>query len=793
MAKYLLIAGLLLPLVADLEAQVSPTTHPSADPPGALSYETAFDTREFLWSTVLAVSAGGRLIAFDYRRQPADSNLSERYLRNGTPTSVVGSRIVILDRGTDRSVEICPGGNCWRPVLSPDGAQLAFYSDSGGPPQLWVYDRARGRARRVMPDAIKAKLWAGDEPRWSPDGRTLYVPLAPTEGEYRSPARPQAAPGPANPASVTVQTSGSEVAAAATGTPAASPLAAHMLRENLASMAAVDLATGKVRILAPADGHSRPSVLRLSASGRWLSFLSVFKEQGPTSQVALLDLGLVRADGGSVQLVAEDLPSFNDYHRLNYAWHPVDDRLVYTKDGKLWLVEVAPDGAIATRQLGSELGRLVPTVHWFTRDGSAVVVGVDPRDDRDYGEIRPAGMAVVPLDGSTPVRFAWPDSVWTYQSILKADERTVWQPDGRSVALMLLEKSSGQRVVVRFDPATGASQVLWKGMARIDHLTGGLDGGLVGVYQDLATPPDVYAFGADFGGRRRLSEIDPRLSAVAAGTVEVFETTVPTHDGGLTTVRTSVILPAGARRGDRLPAIVLGYPGSDRSQLAATFGAGGLLTVPNLLLTSRGFAIVLANLTLGPHREPGNPMQELVDVLLPQVYRAAELGYVDIERLAVGGQSYGGYGTAAIVSRTNLFRAAVAVSGIYDLPGTYGHVLKDGSSFFVGWLEGGQARMGTHPWANLRRYLDNSPYYQADKIHTPILLVHGDDDMAYHDAQKLFSALRRLDRPAQFVSYAGQGHVISEWKRASAVDASRRIVDFLRRHLGTPPVPSGTR
>ncbi|MHB1328691.1 MAG: alpha/beta hydrolase family protein, partial [Gemmatimonadales bacterium] len=212
-----------------------------------------------------------------------------------------------------------------------------------------------------------------------------------------------------------------------------------------------------------------------------------------------------------------------------------------------------------------------------------------------------------------------------------------------------------------------------------------------------------------------------------------------------------------------------------------------------LLLTSRGFAIVLANLKLGPNREPGNPMQELVDVLLPQVYRAAELGYVDVNRLAIGGQSYGGYGTAAIVSRTNLFRAAVAVSGIYDLPGIYGHVLKDGSSFFVGWLEGGQARMGTHPWANVRRYLDNSPYYQADKIFTPILLVHGDEDMAYHDAQKLFSALRRLDRPAQFASYAGQGHVIWEWKRSSAVDASRRIVDFLRRHLGTPPVQSGAR
>jgi len=261
---------------------------------------------------------------------------------------------------------------------------------------------------------------------------------------------------------------------------------------------------------------------------------------------------------------------------------------------------------------------------------------------------------------------------------------------------------------------------------------------------------------------------------------------VPLYNGTLERVRTAVLLPSGAKRGDRLPAIVMMYPGSDRSRAAEQFGGGGDVTVPTLLFTSRGYAVVLATLTLGPNAEAGNPMQEMVDVLLPQVYRAAELGYINVQRLAVSGQSFGGYGTAAIISRTNLFRAAVAVSGIYDLPGTYGHMDETGGSFWVGWSEGGQARMGTHPWAALRRYIDNSPYYQADKIFTPLLIVHGDEDMAYHDAEKLFTALRRLERPAQLVTYAGQGHVIYEWKRSSAIDAARRMVEFYRRHLGDP-------
>ena len=56
-------------------------------------------------------------------------------------------------------------------------------------------------------------------------------------------------------------------------------------------------------------------------------------------------------------------------------------------------------------------------------------------------------------------------------------------------------------------------------------------------------------------------------------------------------------------------------------------------------------------------------------MLLPRVYRAAELGYVDLNRLAITGQSYGGYGTGSIITRTNIFRAAVPISGIFDLFG----------------------------------------------------------------------------------------------------------------------------
>jgi len=124
------------------------------------------------------------------------------------------------------------------------------------------------------------------------------------------------------------------------------------------------------------------------------------------------------------------------------------------------------------------------------------------------------------------------------------------------------------------------------------------------------------------------------------------------------------------------------------------------------------------------------------------------------------------------VSHTPVFRAAVAIEGFYDLAGwtTIGTVIHQ--------------RMGTSPWGNLQRYLANSPYYRADQIHTPLLIIHGESDaIPVEEARKLFGALKQLDRTAQLATYAGEGHALSFWKLADGADVSRRIVEFVGRYL----------
>ncbi|MCI0435520.1 MAG: prolyl oligopeptidase family serine peptidase [Gemmatimonadetes bacterium] len=771
-----------------------PAQRTAPEQAGALPYDLAFSMLQL--EGTITVTRDGRRIAYAVIDVPEDANRDSRFLPNGSPSSVTGATALhITDRQSGESRNVCPGGNCWRPSWSPDGRMLSFFSDRDGPPQLWLHDLATGDTRKLSDARVKAKLWAGDEAQWSPDGSTLYVPLAPATGHgawLPDPTAPSSrGPAPrtdANAPTVTVYRGGTEALPPAQTTNTAQatedPSQVFMWRENNADMAAIDVRTGRVRVLLPAEHAVRPSVLRLSASGLWLTSLSAFKRESATTQVTTLDLALVSTAGGEVHTIVEDLPTLADYHYLNYSWHPTRDQLVYIRDDALWLVDVGARGPSAPRRLGAELGALAPTVNWFTRDGQGVVVGVNRIDDRAYADARAGGLAVIPLDGGTPKRVAFP-AEWIFRDVVKEDARTVWQPDGRSVTILARHANTGETGLVRFDLESGASTVVWQGMAWVRQLRPVvLTGELIAIYEDVGTPADVYTFAADLKTRARVSSTDPRLDRVSTPAAEIFETMVPLHDGTLAAVRTAVILPNGAKRGDRLPAIVSIYPGGDQSTRAERFGGGDVSTVPALVFTSRGYAVLHVHLRLGPNREAGNPLEEMVDVLLPQVYHAAELGYIDIERVAITGQSFGGYGTASIISGTNLFRAAVAVSGIYDLAGTYGHMAEDGSNFWIGWSEAGQARMGTHPWANMPRYLENSPYYRADRIRTPLLIVHGDTDNAYHDGVKLFSALKRLERPVQLAAYHGEGHVIWNWRRRNAADAAQRMVEFYEKHIG---------
>ncbi len=779
-----------------MQADRSPMPDDPA-PPGSMPYEVAYDLPEM--AADLAASPDGRHVAYVIRRQPHDydpARLHGNFPEDGTPATWVGSKVhVVSATGGDARLACDIKGYSWEPSWSPDGKQLAMYSNADGAVNVWIHDLASRACRKISAAPIQSKHWQGDAAVWSPDGKHLYVPLK--NAQQKQSRDPKLAPPTplselARKPSVYAFRSERESIQANSDDGVQKP-SGEAFRERMlsftADVARIEVATGETRVLVPFDADPLPYVIRRSPSGRWLTYLSIFGQLTPSSPRRVHSLAAISASGGTPRVLFENEPmSELDYLRLAYQWHPTEDRLVYLKDGGLWLVDFSGDAPSAPRRIGESLGRLAEFPLVFSRDGLSVVVGTKP-DEKSTLIPAPEGLAVIDLDTGAGREVPIDTRHWSLKKLIQANAQIAWQPQANTVSMQLIERATGRTAIVRADMRSGHHQVLWQGaMMRLGGFASADGHGrLFAQYEDFSTPAEVYAYDAKFSQRQRLTNIETRVDAVKGGTLHVFESVVPQFDGSFKKVSTGVILPPGKKAGDRVPAVVMFYPGNDMLSGAGDSFAGG---TPNGLsaavLTSRGYGIVLAHALTGPRGQTGNVINEIVDSLMPQVYRAADLGYIDIERLALNGQSFGAFSTAAVISRSTLFRAAISSNGPYDLTRGYGRMydIERSDSTGIAWTEAAQPRIGNHLWADLRRVIDNSPFMQADKIRTPLLIVQGGDDGFVEDAQAMYTALNRLGRPVQLAVYEGSGHYIAAWPRANAIDATKRVVAFLSEQLG---------
>ena len=131
------------------------------------------------------------------------------------------------------------------------------------------------------------------------------------------------------------------------------------------------------------------------------------------------------------------------------------------------------------------------------------------------------------------------------------------------------------------------------------------------------------------------------------------------------------------------------------------------------------------------------------------------------------------------------------MAGLANLTSGYGigmntdktHAVPEGLNFGALWSEGGQGRMGVPPWRDPQRYIDNSPLFQADRITTPLMLVHGDLDFVnVNEAEQLFAALHRQGKDVQLVRYWGEGHTYQS--PGNIIDMWERIFAFLEEAPG---------
>ena len=161
-----------------------------------------------------------------------------------------------------------------------------------------------------------------------------------------------------------------------------------------------------------------------------------------------------------------------------------------------------------------------------------------------------------------------------------------------------------------------------------------------------------------------------------------------------------------------------------------------------------------------------------------QFFRAHN--FVDSTKIGCIGASYGGFMTQFLQTKTNIFAAAVSHAGISNITSYWGEG-------YWGYSYSGGASAGSFPWNNPRLYTEQSPLFSADKINTPLLLLHGgvDTNVPIGESIQMFNALRILGKTVEFITVDGENHAIYGYQKR--IDWNKTIHAWFAKWLKNQP------
>jgi dipeptidyl aminopeptidase/acylaminoacyl peptidase len=294
-----------------------------------------------------------------------------------------------------------------------------------------------------------------------------------------------------------------------------------------------------------------------------------------------------------------------------------------------------------------------------------------------------------------------------------------------------------------------------------------------------------------FAGERRLTHVgDAFCAARDLSPVERF--TAASADG--TEVEAWIMRPAGFEPGKQYPTL-LNIHGGPFTQYDVGFfdefqvftGAGYVVVYCNPRGSS-GYSEEWGRAIRGGGQAdtdeagpsvagPGWGSVDYEDCMAAIEEAARRFDFVDGERLGVIGGSYGGYMTSWIVGHTDRFKAAVSERSVNQFVSEWG-------SSDLGWDFKGH--LGSFLYEDVDAYLRLSPATYAQNIHTPLLILHSENDLRcpIEQGEQLFVTLRMLRRPVEMVRFPAESHELT--RGGSPVHRVQRfhiVLDWFDRYL----------
>jgi dipeptidyl aminopeptidase/acylaminoacyl peptidase len=288
--------------------------------------------------------------------------------------------------------------------------------------------------------------------------------------------------------------------------------------------------------------------------------------------------------------------------------------------------------------------------------------------------------------------------------------------------------------------------------------------------------PDVWVSDdLKFGSPKRMSDANPQQKDFLWGTAELVQYT--SNDG--VPLQGIVYKPENMVPGKKYPMIAYFYERDSDTLHSYRSPAPSASTVNIAMYVSNGYIVFDPDIAY----KTGYPGESAISSIIPGCQEVIRKGYVDPKRVGIQGQSWGGYQVAYMVTETNMFAAACAGAPVSDMFSAYGGIRWGTGLVRQFQYEKSQSRIGDTPWNKFQRYFENSPVFFADKVQTPLLIMHNDKDgsVPWWQSIEYFTALRRLEKPVWMCVYNGEDHNLIQ--RKNRKDWSIRMQQFFDFYL----------
>lgn len=296
---------------------------------------------------------------------------------------------------------------------------------------------------------------------------------------------------------------------------------------------------------------------------------------------------------------------------------------------------------------------------------------------------------------------------------------------------------------------------------------------------------DLYLTKDDFAHQQALTRLNGQLAPFTWGTAHLVHWKA--YDG--TPLDGILYIPDGVDTTKKYPMISYFYERRSESLYDFIEPRPSRSTVNLAFYCSRGYVVFVPDIRY----QVGHPGESAYNCIVSGVKAmCAQYPFIDSTRLAIQGQSWGGYQTAYLVTRTPIFAAAGAGAPVSNMTSAYGGIRWASGVCRQMQYEHGQSRVGKSLWdkGGLDLYLENSPLFKADQIRTPLLIMHNDNDGAvpWYQGIEYFMALRRLGKPVWLLEYNKEAHNLVE--RRNCKDLSVRLQQFFDHYLKGDPEPA---